>query len=124
MLRDPSLNQLLHECSRQWALRLKADGALAGVIVPKFVLVGFHRVSAGIEGAVFLGRAKGHQQFAAQTEARNSVADALFCLGRRGLDDLAKLLKRRSLLFAQRRQLFVDGLWFSFHGLHSGQNRR
>src|SRR5437762_1006464 len=115
VLRDPTFNQLPHQCGRQRAVRGKTNGALAGVVVLEFVLVGFHRVSTGIEGTVVLGRAKGDQQSAAQTEAWNSVADALFRLGRRGLDDPAKLLKRRSLLFAQRRQVFVDGLWFSFH---------
>src|SRR6266404_6833633 len=98
VLRDPSLNQLPHQCGRQWTLRLKADGALAGVVVLEFVLVGFHRVNAGIECAEFLSRAKGDQQSAAQREAWNSVADALFSLGRGGLDDLAKLLQRSSLL--------------------------
>src|SRR6266705_768998 len=44
VLRDPSLYQLLHQCSRLGTLRLKADGALAGVVVLKFVLVGFHRM--------------------------------------------------------------------------------
>src|SRR5258707_1241279 len=107
VLRDPTLYQLPHQGSRQRAVRRETDGASAGVVTFEFIVVGLQRVCTRIEGAMFLGRAKRHQQFSAQTKAWNSVADAFFRLGRRGLDPFAQILKRSPLLFAQRRQVFV-----------------
>src|SRR5439155_19046133 len=42
IFRDPSLYQLSHQGNRQGPVRLKGDGALAGVVVLEFVLVSFH----------------------------------------------------------------------------------
>ena len=92
---------------------MKTDGALAGVVGLEFVLVSFHGMSAWVEGAVARPRAKGHKQPSAKTEGRELVADALFSLGRRGLDGPSKFLKRSSLVVAQGFEILVDGLWFS-----------
>lgn len=87
---------------------MKADGALAGLVGLEFVFVGFHGGSAGVEGTVFRPRAKGHKQLSAKTEAWELVADALFSLGRRGLDGSSKLFERGSLLVAQECKVLIE----------------
>src|SRR5438093_10763604 len=86
VLRDPSLYQLPHKGNRQGLVRLKADGALAGVIVLELVLVGFHRRRTHeVEGTVVRGRAEGYKH-SVLTESGELVADALFSLRRCGPD--------------------------------------
>src|SRR6266545_6230807 len=101
VFRDPGLYQLPHEGGGQGIVRLKADGALAGVVVLELVLVRFHRGRThGVKGAVFRGCAKGHKH-SVKTESGELVADALFGLRRCSPDGLSQFLKRGSLVIAQ-----------------------
>src|SRR6266545_8305859 len=97
VLRDPSLHQLPHKGNRQGLVRLKADGALAGVIVLELVLVGFHSGRTHeVEGAVVRGRAEGDEH-SVLTESGELIADALFSLRRCSPDSLSKFFERGSL---------------------------
>ncbi len=111
VLRDPRLDQLPHQGGRQGLLGREAHGAHAGFVLRKLALVCRHRGPAhGVEGAVALPCSEGHQQLAAQPEGRDAVADALLGLRRDGLDGLAQLLERRSLVGPQWGKVVVDGL--------------
>src|SRR5437867_11485256 len=113
VLHDPSLHQLPHQGGRQGLVRLKADCALAGVVVLERVPVGFHcGRTHEVEGAVVGGRPEGHKH-PVKTEGGKPVADALFSLWRRGPDGASKFLQRRSLVIAQCFKVLVDGLWFA-----------
>ena len=61
----------------------------------------------------------GQEKPVGQSPARGELLTALFSLRLRGLDGLAKFLKRGSLVIAQGCEVLVDGLWFSCHGLCS-----
>src|SRR5262245_17501116 len=119
VLRDPSLYQFPHKTAWQGLVRLKADGPLAGVVALKLVLVSFNRSRTHeVEGAVVRGRAESHKH-SVLTERGKLVADTFFSLRRRSPDGLSKFLERGSLIIAQGRQVLVNGLWFSCHGLRS-----
>ena len=109
-LRNPEPDQLPHQGGRQGIVRLKANRALARAVRLELSPVRPDRRRAGIKGTVLRRRAKVHEQFPVQANRRDSVANALLRFGRRGLDRLAQLLKRRPLLAAQLSKVRGDGL--------------
>src|SRR5262249_41106133 len=110
VLRDPSFHQLPNKGGRQGVVRLKADGALAGVELLELVLMSFDRGGTHeVEGAVLRGRAETHKH-PVLTESGDLVADALFSLRRRRPDGLSEFLERGSLVIGQCSEVVVDGL--------------
>jgi hypothetical protein len=59
--REPRLYQLPNKGSRQGSVGLKADGALAGVVILKIVFVRFHsQTTHKVKSAVFRGGPKAY----------------------------------------------------------------
>src|SRR5262245_2078356 len=115
VLHDPSLYQFSHKGGRQRLVCLKADGALAGVIVLELVLVGFHcGRTHQVERAVVRCRTEGYEH-SLLTESSEPVADALFSVRRGGPDSFSKFLECGSLVIAQSCEIFIDGLGFTCH---------
>ena len=76
-------------------VRLKTNGALAGVVILELVHVGFHD-GAWIKGAVVRGCAKPEEHSSVETESGELVADALFGSRSCGPDRLSQPFERGS----------------------------
>src|SRR5207302_1969595 len=105
-----SLHQLPDQRSQERMVRLKTNGALAGVVILESVLQGFHH-GAWVEGEVIRGCAKPYEHLSVEAEGGELVADAPFRPWSRDPDALPQRFEGGSLVVAQRSEVLVDGLW-------------